>query len=85
MVEGVVAIPFFLLLFAGIIFVGKMYETKMIPNNQPSSDRSRSSSPCFFHAISSDSCARSSASTCVAPNRTRWRITFSTWVGANTC
>lgn len=29
MVEGVVAIPFFLLMFAGIIFVGKLYETKM--------------------------------------------------------
>ena len=29
MVEGVVAIPFFLLMFAGIVFVGKLYETKM--------------------------------------------------------
>lgn len=29
MVEGVVAIPFFLIMFAGIVFVGKLYETKM--------------------------------------------------------
>jgi hypothetical protein len=29
MVEGVVAIPFFLIMFAGIMFVGKLYETKM--------------------------------------------------------
>ncbi len=29
MVEGVVAIPFFLLMFAAIVFVGKLYETKL--------------------------------------------------------
>ena len=29
MTEAVVAIPFFLIIFAGIMFVGKMYETKM--------------------------------------------------------
>jgi hypothetical protein len=29
MVEGVVAIPFFLIMFAGIVFVGKLYESKM--------------------------------------------------------
>jgi len=29
MVEGVVAIPFFLLMLSGIIFVGRLYETKM--------------------------------------------------------
>jgi len=29
MVEGVVAIPFFLLMLAGIVFVGRLYETKM--------------------------------------------------------
>lgn len=29
MVEGVVAIPFFLLMFAAVVFVGKLYETKL--------------------------------------------------------
>jgi hypothetical protein len=29
MVEAVVAIPFFLLMFAGILFVGNLYQTKM--------------------------------------------------------
>jgi hypothetical protein len=29
MVEGVVAIPFFLLMLSGILYVGRLYETKM--------------------------------------------------------
>jgi hypothetical protein len=29
MVEAVVAIPFFLMMFAGILYIGKLYETKM--------------------------------------------------------